>query len=66
MEKGSTAFMASPSKENRQLMLKRPELPDSFQARGFKDSVRERVTGCGSTTAQFSDWLILRVMFQES
>ena len=29
------------SKENRQLMLKRPKLPDGFQGKGFQSSVRE-------------------------
>ena len=32
------------SKENRQLMLRRPELRDGFQGRGFKGSVREGAT----------------------
>ena len=44
--KESTVFIAGPSKENGQLILKRPEPPDGFQERLFKDSVRERVTGC--------------------
>ena len=35
-----------PSKESRQLMLKRPKLPDGFQGRGLKGKVRERVTWC--------------------
>ena len=35
-----------PSKENGQLMLRRPKLPNGFQGRVFKDSVRERVMGC--------------------
>ena len=32
-------------KENKPLMLKRPKLPNDFEGRVFKDSVRERVTG---------------------
>ena len=40
------AFSVGPSKENRQLRLKRPKLPDGFQGRVFKDKVRERVAGC--------------------
>lgn len=28
------------------LKLKKPELPDGFQGRGFKGEVRERLTGC--------------------
>ena len=27
-------------------MLKRPELPDGFQGKVFRDRVRERVAGC--------------------
>ena len=30
-----------PSKESRQLVLKRPELPEGFQEKVFKDRVRE-------------------------
>ena len=40
MVKESTGLIAGTSKENRQLMLKRPELPNGFQRRVFKDSVR--------------------------
>ena len=32
------------NKENRQLMIKRPKLPEDFQGRGFKGSVRVRTT----------------------
>ena len=42
----STAFTAGSSKANLNLMLRRPELPDGFQRRIFKDSVRESVTVC--------------------
>ena len=43
----STAFIAryQEKKSKGWLMLKRPELPDGFQGRGFKCKVRERVTG---------------------
>ena len=34
-------YCRAPSKENGQLVLKRPELPNGFQGRGFKGSVRE-------------------------
>ena len=45
--KESTAFIAGcPSKENGQLMLKKPEILDGFQDSVFKDSVRERFSGC--------------------
>jgi len=36
------------SKENRQLILKRPKLPDGFQGKGFQGSVREG--GCSVWT----------------
>ena len=45
MVKEGAAFIASPSKEYRQLMLKRPELFDGFQGRVFKGKVRETVAG---------------------
>ena len=35
-----------PGKENGQLVLITPKLPSGFQAKVFKDSVRERVVGC--------------------
>ena len=44
--KESMAFIARPSKEITQLMRKRPEFPNGFHRRAFKDRVRERVTGC--------------------
>ena len=47
----------APSKENRQLMLKRPELPDGFQARIFKDVLGERVVGCLISSWTFF-WLV--------
>ena len=37
---GKYIYCRTPVKENRQLMLKRPELLDGFQERGFKGSVR--------------------------
>ena len=43
--KESAAFTAGPSKESRQLVLRRPELADGFQGNVFKDRVRERVVG---------------------
>ena len=33
--------LQAPSKESRQLVLKRPELPNGFQGQVFKDKVRE-------------------------
>ena len=41
MGKESTAFMQLPGKEDGQLMLERPRLPDGFQGKGFQSSVRE-------------------------
>ena len=41
-----SVYCREPSKENVQLMLQRPELPDGFQGRGFKGSVREGAAGC--------------------
>ena len=35
----------SPSKENWQLMLKRPKILNGFQRRDFKSTMRERVVG---------------------
>ena len=37
--KESTVFIAGPSKEKRQRMLKRPKLPDGFQRRVFKGNI---------------------------
>ena len=34
-------------------MLRRPKLPNGFQERGFKGSVREGLQGAGSARAQF-------------
>ena len=33
-------YCRAPNKENRQLMLKRPELPSGFQGRVFKGNIR--------------------------
>ena len=44
--KENTAFIAGPSKENRQVMLERPELPDGFQGIVFKGNVWGRAAGC--------------------
>ena len=52
-------FIGGPNRQNRHLMLKRPELPDGFQGRVFKDSVR-REGHRVSAHAQSSDWLVMR------
>ena len=45
--KKSTAFVCRvPTKENGQLLLKRPGLPSGFQARVFKGNTGMRVVGC--------------------
>ena len=48
-----SVYFRAPSKENGQLMLRRPKLPNGFQERGFKGSVREGLQGAGSARAQF-------------
>ena len=39
--KESAAFIAGAKKESRELVLIRPELPEGFQGKVFKDRVRE-------------------------
>lgn len=43
--KQSAAFLAGSTKNSRQLVLKMPELPSSFQEKVFKDRMREGVGG---------------------
>ena len=38
-------YRRAPSKESRQLVLKRPQLPEGFQRKVFKNRVREGVFG---------------------
>lgn len=45
MAKERAVFTAGPSREARQLVLKRPELPEGFGGQVFKDTVREGVVG---------------------
>ena len=40
------AWLAGPSRENGQLMFKKPELPDGLQKRVFKGKVREMIARC--------------------
>ena len=49
-----------PSKENGQLVPKRPKLPDVLQPRVFKGKVRERVMGAISACGHLSDWWVVR------
>ena len=50
-------YCRAPSTEKGQLKLKGPELPNGFQERDFKGTVRERTAGCMISCAQFLDWL---------
>ena len=43
--KESAAFIAGAKKESRELVLKRPELPEGFQGKVFKDRMWEGVCG---------------------
>ena len=52
-----TAFSAGSSKENRQLMLKRPELLFGSQARVLKTTFGMRVIGCVLSSWTFF-WLV--------
>ena len=42
---GGGAYCRAQNKESRQLVLKRPELPDGFQGKVFKDKLREGSCG---------------------
>ena len=53
--RGSSVFTAGPSMESGQLGLKRPEVPDGSQGRGFKYKVREMVPGCVISLCTLSD-----------
>jgi hypothetical protein len=64
--KESAAFiLQTPSKENRQLMLRRPKLPDGFQGRGFKGRGRRGCWGMASS-CRILRWISIRVTFQAS
>ena len=54
----------APSKENGQLMLRRPELPNPFQGRGFKSSVREGAAGCMISLCKILGLVGIKVKFQ--
>ena len=53
--KESAAFIAGSTKNSRQLVLKRPELPNSFQEKVFIDRMRE---GAGGVCDQLMDILL--------
>ena len=40
MKESAACLLQGPSKKSRQLVLKRPKLPEGFQGKVFKDSVR--------------------------
>ena len=53
-----SVYCRAPSKENRQLVLKRPKLPSGFQGRFFLKAIfGVRVAACGLS----SDWLVVRL-----
>ena len=66
--KKSMTFIAGPSKEDGQLMLKRPEFPGGFQGRVFKGNIRGE---CCRVPDQLADILLIgwlwgnRVVFLE-
>ena len=47
-------------------MLKRPELPDGSQGRGFKGSVREGASGCVISSCTVLRLVGIKVKFQAS
>ena len=56
-----SVYCRAPSKESRWLVLKKPELPEDFWEKVFKDSVRQGVFwGVWSASGQSSDWLGMR------
>lgn len=64
--KESTAFMQLPGKEEGQLMLERPKLPDGFQVKVLKSTIGVRVRGVRSACEPSSHWLVVWVLFYES
>ena len=50
-------YCMEPGKENGQLVLKRPELPNGFQTSVLKGNIRAE--GC-AVHGQFFDWLVVR------
>ena len=51
-----SVYCRAPSKESRQPVLKRHQLPDGFQRKGFKDKVRE---GSGAVCDQLVNILLI-------
>lgn len=59
-------YLQVPSKEERQLMLRRPELPDGFQGRGFKGSMREGAAECVISLCTVLGLVGMKVKFRAS
>ena len=57
-----SVYCQAPSKESKQLVLKRPKLPEGFQENVFKDRVRERAAGVCDQLADILliGWLVVR------
>ena len=55
-EEKCSVYCRAPSKESRQLVLKRPELPEGFQGKVFKNRMRE---GCCGVCDQLVDILLI-------
>lgn len=54
-------LLQEPSKEFRQLVLKRAELPSDFQGKVFKDRIEKGGSwGVSSVHGCDSDWLIMK------
>ena len=59
-------YCRAPSKENWGLMFKTPKLPDGFQRRGFKGSVREGFARCVISSCTVLGLVGIKVKFQAS
>ena len=58
--RGSAVLLTAPSRENGQLMLKRPRLHGGLQRGAVKGRVRKRVASCVISCGLPSDWLMVR------
>ena len=61
-----SVYHRAPSKENGQLLLKRPKLPYGFQGRGFKSNVREGSAGYMISPCTVLRLASIKVKFQAS
>ena len=65
--KGNAAFTAGhQARETGGLVFKTPKLPDGFQRRGFKGSVREGFARCVLSSCTFLGLVGIKVKFQAS